>query len=85
MNSYAKLQKKAFTPFGDVQQPNVCFARCRCRRGMCRGEYQRRGCLNSKPLKHERCGGAPKVKVEEKDEWREEESRRRRSRLQSAV
>lgn len=32
------------------------------------GEYKRRGCLNSKPLKHEHCGGATKVEVEERDE-----------------
>lgn len=32
------------------------------------GEDKRRGCLNSKPLKHERCGGATNVEVEERDE-----------------
>lgn len=47
------------------------------------GEYKRRGCLNSKPLKHESCGGATKVVAEERDEWRGEESRRRNL-LQSA-
>lgn len=32
------------------------------------GEYEGRGCLNSKTLKHESCGGATKVEVEERDE-----------------
>lgn len=32
------------------------------------GEYNCRGCLNSKPLKHESCGGATEVEVEERDE-----------------
>lgn len=32
------------------------------------GEYNRRGCLNSKPLKHESCGGTAEVEVEERDE-----------------
>lgn len=37
------------------------------------GEYKRRGHLNSKPLKHESCGGAEEVEVEERDELGGEE------------